>query len=981
MLILLILTVIPNAYAATIYADSCSHADVQLAIESANDGDTVNVPAGTCTWTDGIDIPDNKKLYINGVGRDLLEIQYTGNAFDLGESGSQLVGFTFNGASIRSNGNYFVVGNCRFTNEERKNIILVTAKSPAVLSDIEYPTGLIYENLIHNGRIITQGSLAIYTDDQLERQNYLYSEEHHPVSSLIGSQKGVYIEDNVFTTSPGITGNIIDTSRAGGYIFRFNDVMGEGNMNLEVHGTQDAGRAGRYWEIYNNKLDEGNHPGRWTGMFIRGGTGFIFNNEEVGPFNQNFILFDVQRAVYDKPQVGYCDGTKIWDGNEILTNQTGQGYPCVDQIGIGGDLTYWGKWMSETPGQLKIPVYLWNNADDDVGCNHPNHAKKNRDWYNGLGKGVQISTTHPFNGSEGVGLGVLGLRPPTCTEGVAYWALDQGEWNSNNPGPDGQLYRCTSTNNWNLYYTPYQYPHPLRENSQAVCGDSILETDEECDDGNTIDGDGCSSSCQTESTVPTCGNDFTEPGEACDGDDINSYDCTTVAAGFSGGALSCNSNCKTYDVSKCIPGNTINAASCSESDVLAAIDSASDGDTVSIPEGECTWTTGLYLNPIPSIIIKGSGIDKTTIMDNTPDVWGEYPFFLYGQQNKPFRITGITFTDPLSTSGYQSPIYIRGSSDFRIDHCKFTGNTKGCIGSEGVVRGVIDNCQFIDIKGQAVPFRGREEDWSSDITFGEDIGIFIEDCIFDNTVASLATADFDIGGKLILRNNILKNFWTLTHGYHDTGTNRGGLSFEIYNNEFYCNSACHGAQHIRSGTGVIFGNTYLEEEYGDFNWGPHRGIHFSFYGACTASECPGGYTGTNSAKCNSYPCPDQPGRGPNQEYMPIYIWDNTYPADFINVGTTSCTDCSNCDTTPSATGTCTGGEECMQCFIREGRDFFVDVPKPGYVPYVYPHPVTQIDTICTPFLLSELIAYIDLWKLGGKNLNEVMQAIVEWKNG
>jgi len=205
MLILLILTVIPNAYAATIYADSCSHADVQLAIESANDGDTVNVPAGTCTWTDGIDIPDNKKLYINGVGRDLLEIQYTGNAFDLGESGSQLVGFTFNGASIRSNGNYFVVGNCRFTNEERKNIILVTAKSPAVLSDIEYPTGLIYENLIHNGRIITQGSLAIYTDDQLERQNYLYSEEHHPVSSLIGSQKGVYIEDNVFTTSPGIS--------------------------------------------------------------------------------------------------------------------------------------------------------------------------------------------------------------------------------------------------------------------------------------------------------------------------------------------------------------------------------------------------------------------------------------------------------------------------------------------------------------------------------------------------------------------------------------------------------------------------------------------------------------------------------------------------------------------------------------------------------------------------------------------------------
>jgi cysteine-rich repeat protein len=32
---------------------------------------------------------------------------------------------------------------------------------------------------------------------------------------------------------------------------------------------------------------------------------------------------------------------------------------------------------------------------------------------------------------------------------------------------------------------------------QAVCGDGIIETGEVCDDGNTMDGDGCSSDCQT----------------------------------------------------------------------------------------------------------------------------------------------------------------------------------------------------------------------------------------------------------------------------------------------------------------------------------------------------------------------------------------------------------------------------------------------------------------------------------------------------
>lgn len=39
----------------------------------------------------------------------------------------------------------------------------------------------------------------------------------------------------------------------------------------------------------------------------------------------------------------------------------------------------------------------------------------------------------------------------------------------------------------------------------AVCGNSIVETGEQCDDGNTESGDGCSSTCQTEAAPPTGG--------------------------------------------------------------------------------------------------------------------------------------------------------------------------------------------------------------------------------------------------------------------------------------------------------------------------------------------------------------------------------------------------------------------------------------------------------------------------------------------
>jgi cysteine-rich repeat protein len=38
-----------------------------------------------------------------------------------------------------------------------------------------------------------------------------------------------------------------------------------------------------------------------------------------------------------------------------------------------------------------------------------------------------------------------------------------------------------------------------------VCGDTIIESGEQCDDGNTTNGDGCDNSCQLE--TPQC-SDF-----------------------------------------------------------------------------------------------------------------------------------------------------------------------------------------------------------------------------------------------------------------------------------------------------------------------------------------------------------------------------------------------------------------------------------------------------------------------------------------
>ena len=87
------------------------------------------------------------------------------------------------------------------------------------------------------------------------------------------------------------------------------------------------------------------------------------------------------------------------------------------------------------------------------------------------------------------------------------------------------------------------------------CGDGkVNQASEQCDDGNTLAGDGCNGACQIEpnySCPPTggactvsfkCGDGIVNPGEACD-------------QGQYQGSPGCSSDCKTQDPGyKCIAG-------------------------------------------------------------------------------------------------------------------------------------------------------------------------------------------------------------------------------------------------------------------------------------------------------------------------------------------------------------------------------------------------------------------------------------------
>jgi cysteine-rich repeat protein len=61
----------------------------------------------------------------------------------------------------------------------------------------------------------------------------------------------------------------------------------------------------------------------------------------------------------------------------------------------------------------------------------------------------------------------------------------------------------------------------------VVCGDNVQAPEEECEDGNTADGDGCNAACEVEE----CGNLVRDAGEACDdGNTVEGDGCDAACA-------------------------------------------------------------------------------------------------------------------------------------------------------------------------------------------------------------------------------------------------------------------------------------------------------------------------------------------------------------------------------------------------------------------------------------------------------------------
>jgi hypothetical protein len=389
--------------------------------------------------------------------------------------------------------------------------------------------------------------------------------------------------------------------------------------------------------------------------------------------------------------------------------------------------------------------------------------------------------------------------------------------------------------------------------------------------------------------------------------------------------------------------NTFTAASCSASDVQAAVNLANDGDTVLIPPGSsASWPSINSVVITKGIILNGQGCSVNFGLLATGA-----PLAVYADTAASFFLTGFNFTG----SGPQAVLYLQTSISPVTMPYRVYGNTfdDGSPATQGVIisiggngPGLIDHNTFTAHRGadEIIHNYGCQSETATaclaaDVIPGTSNMVFIEnntftynstDGLFDGTSA----IENFYGARTVFRYNTVNNMQFDSHGSavgpcSGNGSTSHVLEYarwwEIYNNTFNVtniNQSNYTA--LRGGTGVVFNNL--------------------FTGSNTAS---GLLEFQEDCQSGTWPINNQVGRGINQSTSsPAYAWGNAAPlnvasgSSFVDIGSTL-TSCSHspCDVvnTPSQPVTLTRCES--------AADVAAGCPVSyTYTPYTYPHPLT-----------------------------------------